>query len=168
MPLEPPLDSVQVAQIATLLGRAPRGLEAIAVRNATGDPAVIRVASLVDDKPFPTLFWLVDSELNYRLDQLEASGLIRQLQQQVHADETLRASLAEDHRRYIALREQYMSPSIKQRLEALGYYQALQRRGIGGIADFSCIRCLHTHYAAHLFESNTLGRWLDSEFLISN
>ena len=70
------------ARVATLLGREPRGLEAVALAAADGNPMVIRVASLVDDKPFPTLFWLVDPALNYRIDQVEAGGLIKQFQHQ--------------------------------------------------------------------------------------
>ena len=70
-----------VNQVAVLLGRAPRGLEDIAVAGPAGEPVVIRVASLVEDKPFPTLFWLVDPVLCYRIDQLEAGGLIKQFQQ---------------------------------------------------------------------------------------
>ena len=45
-----------VAQIKTLLGREPRGLEAVEVVDYQGAPSVIRVASLVDDKPFPTMY----------------------------------------------------------------------------------------------------------------
>ena len=51
-----------VQQVADLLGRQPRGLEDIPVSRPDGTPMVIRVASLVDDKPFPTLFWLIDPE----------------------------------------------------------------------------------------------------------
>ena len=56
--------ATQWSQVATLLGREPRGLEAIPVMDGDGHPRVIRVASLVDGKPFPTLFWLVDAALN--------------------------------------------------------------------------------------------------------
>jgi len=41
------------------------------------------------------------------------------------------------------------------------YYEVLQQRGIGGIADFGRIRCLHTWYAAHLVVPNTVGLLLD-------
>ena len=54
-----------VAQIKTLLGREPRGLEAVETVDCQGTPSVIRVASLVDDKPFPTMYWLVDKQLNF-------------------------------------------------------------------------------------------------------
>ena len=114
----------QWAAVATLLGREPRGLEDIPVLDDGGQPRVIRVASLVDGKPFPTLFWLVDPVLNYRIDQDEARGLIKDFQTRVNAEPGLRAS-------------------------------------IGGIADFSRIRCLHTWYAAHLVVPNTIGGLLD-------
>ena len=69
------------------MGTEARGLRAIPVRNAGGEPMVIRVASLVDDKPFPTLFWLVDPALNYRIDQLEAGGAIAELQARIDTKE---------------------------------------------------------------------------------
>ena len=38
------------------LGREPRGFCDVSAFNAQGTPAVIRVSSVVDGKPFPTLF----------------------------------------------------------------------------------------------------------------
>lgn len=147
--------------VAGLLGREPRGLEDVPVRDESGGPSVIRVASLVDDKPFPTLFWLVDRAICYRLDQLEAGGLIAELQQQVDADPALQQAMRRDHERYMALRERLMTPADRDRLEQLGYTEVFKRKGIGGIADFGRIRCLHTWYAAHLVEANTVGRLVD-------
>ena len=149
-------------QIATLLGREPRGLEAVAVSDSRGQPMVIRVASLVEDKPFPTLFWLIDRSLSYRIDQVEAAGLIKQFQQQVDADPGLQASMREDHSRHIRLREAYMSDAVRERLAELGYADVFVSKGIGGIGDTTRIRCLHTWYAAHLVEPNTIGRMLDA------
>jgi len=150
-----------VARVAALLGREPRGLEEIAVRDAAGDPVVIRVASLVNDRPFPTLFWLVDPAWCYRIDRLEAAGVIGQLQQRVDADDGLRRGMREDHRVHIALRRDCMSAAVRRRLAELDYADVLADRGIGGIADFTRIRCLHTWYAAHLVVPNTVGRMLD-------
>ena len=129
--------------------------------DAAGEPMVIRVASLVDDKPFPTLFWLIDPALCYRIDQVEAAGLIMQLQQQVDSDPELQGSMRSDHLAHIALRASFMRPAIRHRLQALNYSQALQNKGIGGIADFTRIRCLHTWYGAHLVVPNTIGTMLD-------
>ena len=69
--------------ITELLGREPRGLAAVQVRNVKGEPSVIRVESLVDQKPFPTLFWLIYIERNYWLDGLEPAGNISGLQHQI-------------------------------------------------------------------------------------
>ncbi|GAB3278328.1 DUF501 domain-containing protein [Parahaliea aestuarii] len=157
-------DAQQIATITRLLGREPRGLEAVAVADAAGRPRVIRVASLVDGKPFPTLFWLVDPDISYRLDQVEAGGLIARLQQQVDSDPGLQAAMAADHRAHIALREQHMTSQVRAEIERLGFSAVFAQRGIGGIEDFTRIRCLHTWYAAHLVAANTIGALVDEYF----
>ncbi len=156
------IDNLTRQRVAELLGREPRGLEDVPVYSANGDPAVIRVASLVDDRPFPTLFWLVDAELSYRIDQAEAGGLIARLQAQVDADPELRATMRADHQRHIALRDSFISAADRQRLDELGFGDVLASKGIGGLGRFDRIRCLHTWYAAHLVEPNTVGSLLDA------
>jgi uncharacterized protein len=150
-----------VNQVAVLLGRQPRGLEDIAVVGVAGEPVVIRVASLVDDKPFPTLFWLLDPDLCYRIDQLEAGGLINHLQRRIDADAYLQCRMRSDHLAHIALRDRYITGTVRQRLQELGFGEALLHRGIGGIADYTRIRCLHTWYGAHLVVPNAVGGLLD-------
>ena len=156
-----PIDTSTHDRVAQLLGREPRGLRAIAVSSPSGEPMVIRVASLVDDRPFPTLFWMVDADLSYRIDQAEAGGLIKRLQRRVNSDVGLRQAMAQDHASHIALRAQYITPREQQRLQQLGMAEVLAQRGIGGIADFTRIRCLHTWYAAHLVVPNTIGALLE-------
>lgn len=148
--------------IEQLLGREPRGLEGVPVRDKQGIPMVIRVAPLVANKPFPTLFWLIDKRLNYAIDQVEAGGLIAELQAMVDASEALQASIDRDHRDHIALRQSYISDEIQQKIEQLSFTKVLAERGIGGIADFQRIRCLHTYYASHLVRKNTIGALLDN------
>jgi hypothetical protein len=151
--------------IEALLGREPRGLEAVAVRDKQGDPMVIRVAALVDDKPFPTLFWLIDKRLNYAIDQLEAGGLIAQFQRQVDGSPELQTQIAVDHHEHITLRQSHMTDVVRGRAQVLGFAEVLSTRGIGGIADFQRIRCLHTYYAAHLVCPNTIGAMLEQHCL---
>lgn len=146
------------------LGRAPRGLRSVAVVDEQGEPMVIRVASLVDDRPFPTLFWLIDPVLNLRIDREEAAGTIAELQTKIDTDESLRQSMAQDHRDHIQLRESFLAAEDRALLEARGQWPALAERGIGGISDFTRIRCLHTWYAAHLVVLNTVGRLLDDHW----
>lgn len=155
----PGLDTVAI--IAGLLGREPRGLEEVTVVDANDQPMVIRVCSLVEGKPFPNLFWLVDAALVYKIDGDEARGLIRELQYQVDNTPKLQRGMIEDHNLFIALRNDYMTASVKQQLQGRNFYEVLQRRGIGGIEDFGRIRCLHTWYASHLVVPNTIGCLVD-------
>ncbi len=151
-------------QVKQLLGRSPRGLRSLAVSGVDGRPVVIQVASLVNDKPFPTLFWLVDPDVNYAIDREEARGLIADFQCQVDASEVLQLALVKDHQAHIALRWELMTPEVKERVEFLGFLPALENRGIGGIENFQRIRCLHTYYAAHLVIPNTIGKLLDAHW----
>ncbi len=155
------IDAPTLELIERRLGRAPRGLQAVAVRDSKGEPMVIRVASIVDGKPFPTLFWLIDPELCLRIDRVEAAGVIALLQEEIDADPALQAQMREDHEAHIALRGSYLTPAQREAADRQGFLPALETRGIGGIADFSRIRCLHTWYAAHLVVANTIGRMLD-------
>ena len=156
-----PISDGDRAQVKALLGRTPRGLAAINVRTKNGLPVVIQVESLVNKKPFPTLFWLVDKQLNYAIDQLEAGGLIARLQARIDASSELQRAMEYDHRDHIELRRQRMLPEHKAALEALGFASVFEKRGIGGIENFTRIRCLHTYYAAHLVAANTVGSMLD-------
>lgn len=158
------VDSVTRDRVATLLGRQPRGLEEVAVWSKEGNPAVIRVASLVDDKPFPTLYWLIDADLCYAIDQVEAGGLIQKLQQQVDATADLRHAMQQDHEAHIRRRAEYMPEAMIAEIDRLGYRDVFLTKGIGGIGDFTRIRCLHTWYAAHLVVPNTIGRLLEAHW----
>jgi hypothetical protein len=103
----------------------------------------------------------VDKKLNYAIDQLEAAGLIADLQSSIDESESLQLSMAEDHRAHIELRHSLIPGDQQAEIEALGFSSVLKKRGIGGIENFSRIRCLHTYYASHLVVPNTVGRLLD-------
>lgn len=145
--------------IAQYLGREPRGLQAVSAW-FHDEPAVVRVASMVDGKPFPTLYWLVHPRINYAIDKLEANGLIALLQQQVDSDPELQAAMAGDHAHYIEQRAAMMDHAVKAEIAERQLEGAFEGRGIGGIADAGRIRCLHTWYGAHLVVPNTIGRLL--------
>ena len=160
-PHDTPLNADQRARVAALLGREPRGLREIPVADAHGEPLVIRVASVVDDKPFPTLYWLVGAELCLRIDRLEAAGWIARLQDRVDASMTLQQAMQDDHARHRQARSRFLSDAERQLLSEKGMQAALDERGIGGISEPTRIRCLHTWYAAHLVTPNTIGQLVD-------
>ena len=152
---------VQRERIATLLGREPRGLRAIAVADTDGEPIVIRVASVVEQKPFPTLYWLIGRNLSLHIDRLEAAGWIARLQAQVNQSEALQNAMRADHERHRIVRNGFLTPEEAQFLEQRGMRAAPDERGIGGITECDRIRCLHTWYAAHLVSPNAIGALVD-------
>ncbi len=156
-----PVSDQDRSNVKALLGRTPRGLAAINVRTKIGLPVVTQVESMVNKKPFPTLFWLVDKTLNYEIDKLEAGGLIARLQARIDGSAELQQAMVQDHLDHIELRKKLMLPEHKVELDALGFASVFEKRGIGGIENFTRIRCLHTYYAAHLVVANTVGGLLD-------
>lgn len=154
--------------ITERLGREPRGLRAIAWRNHLGLPGVIRVSSVVGDAPFPTMYWLIDKDICYWLDGLEATGKIAEMQQAIDESEALQQELTINHQDYIHKREQYLSDEERAWLVERDYLRPLNKRGIGGIANFQRVRCFHTHYGAHLVSPNIVGKWLDKHYPIND
>jgi len=149
--------------IAEQLGRTPRGLLGIERRCPYGYPQVVRVYPLVEEKPFPTLFWLTCPFLTKQIDRLEAEGWIKKMDGQIERDQALAVSLREAHRAYITERDRLLSPEDRETLEKAGMLKDLQDRGIGGTADFGRVKCLHLHVAHALARTNPIGdRILDA------
>lgn len=167
-----------IDKVAAQLGRAPQGLERIAVWR-DDNPAVIQVAPMVRRQPFPTLFWLVDPIMNLAIDRIEAAGHIAELQLKVDNSAEIRAQMVVDHDQHRRLREQLLTPEQSAAIIEHGFEPVFEQRGVGGIAAQDRIRCLHTWIAAHLVRPNVIGQLtepliepavfrglqLDSEFL---
>ena len=63
----------QLEIICQQLGREPRGLAGIAVQSDEGIPLVLQMDGLVDDKPFPTLFWLSSKDIYQAIAEIETA-----------------------------------------------------------------------------------------------
>ena len=149
------------------LGREPRGFCDVSAFNSQGKPAVIRVSSVVDGKPFPTLFWLIDADISLKIDRLEAAGWIAKLQRDVDISATLQEQMALAHEAHKRLRETFLSEAERTLLTDRGMMSALADRGIGGIKEPNRIRCLHTWYAAHMVEANCICSAIDQLMTIA-
>jgi len=119
-------------------------------------------------QPFPTCYWLSDTALCSFIGNLEASGLIKQLEDAVVNGELDISSLIKDNVTCIRRRLSLLTASSASALAAAGGSQAavvLFSRGIGGICDFSRVRCLHVHIAMHIAEpgGTAIGRYLESK-----
>ncbi len=156
------LTQSQLTQIANLLGREPRGLVSVEAFGVDGDPAVLRVEPLVGDKPFPTLFWLIHPVICYWLDRLEANGVIGELQAEVDRNLPMQEKMGDYHRWYISERWRSASSTLQEKISQLGYREALEQKGVGGLGNYGRIRCLHTWYGAHIVKPNPVGEWLDT------
>ncbi len=150
-------------RIRQQLGREPRGIVRIAVERS-GIPLVLQMRSLVDDKPFPTLYWLSSKSLYKAIAQIETDGYVKALEQQLQQDEALRQRLLADQQAYVDQRWQLMDPDDRQRIDQRGFTELFHRYGIGGITQWDKVRCLHMHYAHHLVAGNVIGGLMDQVF----
>ena len=139
-------DERQLAIITQQLGRAPRGIEAVAATDTQGTPLVLRMSPIVDGKPFPTLYWLCSDLLKIEISRIEAVGVIK------------------SHRDYVDARWRFMSEAQREEVARLGYTDVLTERGVGGISNWQQVRCLHTQYAHHLCGNNVIGQWMDEHY----
>ncbi|MGI5221343.1 DUF501 domain-containing protein [Nocardia sp. CA-290969] len=131
--------------VAEQLGRAPRGVLAIAYRTPDGVPAVVKTApKLPDGTPFPTLYYLTDPRLTAEASRLESAGVMKEMTERLHRDPELAAAYRAAHDSYLAERDE---------IESLG----TDFTG-GGMPDR--VKCLHVLIAHALAKGpgvNPLG-----------
>ena len=134
------------ARVTELLGRAPQGRYEVVVRDAAGDPVVLRNAPLLDDgTPMPTRYWLISPEENRRIGRLEADGGVDAAVAAVDP-----AELAAAHARYAAERDSELAPD---------HTGPRPSGGVGGTRIG--VKCLHAHWAWHLAGGDDpVGRWI--------
>ena len=135
-----------IALLTERLGRAPGGDFEVVVRNAGGDPVVIRNAPFLrDGTPMPTRYWLVDLALRAAVSRLESAGGVRAAEAAVDPDE-----LAAAHAAYAAEREAAIAPA---------HTGPRPSGGVGGTRRG--VKCLHAHYAFFLAGGDDpVGRWV--------
>ena len=121
--------------VAAQLGRAPRGVRAVAHRCACGLPDVVETEPrLPDGSPFPTFYYLTCARLTSAIGTLEAEGMMRTMQDRLATD----AGLAAGHR---AAHEDLVA-----RREAVAVVDEIAGVSAGGMPDR--VKCLHV-LAAH-------------------
>ncbi len=137
-------------RVAQLLGRQPGGAFDIVVRNAAGDPVVLRNAPILDSgRPMPTLYWLVGEHERRIVGRIESDRGVRRAEHEVAPD-----AIADAHSRYAAERDADIpSDHVGPRPTA----------GVGGTRQG--VKCLHAHYAWHLAGGDDpVGAWVAERF----
>lgn len=140
-----------LTRVRELLGREPQGAFAVVVRDAVGDPMVLRNEPLLDDgTPMPTRYWLVSPSALVAVSRLEAAGGVRRAEAEI--DPVL---VADAHARYAAERDAAMPPGH------------IGPRPSGGVAGTRTgIKCLHAHYAWHLAGGDdAVGAWVAAQLV---
>jgi uncharacterized protein len=134
-----------VARVTALLGRQPQGAFEVVVRDADGEPVVIRNEPfLADGTPMPTRYWLVGRREVLAVSRLEAGGGVQRAEAEIDP-----AALEDAHRRYAAERDASIDPSV----------EPAPTGGVGGTRQG--IKCLHAHYAWFLAGGDDpVGRWV--------
>jgi hypothetical protein len=136
-----------VAVLTERLGRPPEGDFEVVVRNAEGQPVVIRNAPFLrDGTPMPTRYWLCDPALRQAVSRLEATGGVRAAEAAVDP-----AELAAGHAAYAAERDAAIPPA---------HTGPRPSGGVGGTRQG--VKCLHAHYAWFLAGGDDpVGRWVE-------
>lgn len=138
--------SPDATRVAELLGREPQSVFEVVVRDAAGEPVVLRNHPIMrNGRPMPTLYWLAGKDALRRVSRLEAAGGVRAAEAEIPADQ-----IADVHARYAAERD------------ALIPADHTGPRPSGGVAGTrEGVKCLHAHYAYLLAGGDDpVGRWV--------
>src|SRR5688572_10715282 len=123
-------------RVRELLGREPEGAYTVAVRDADGDPVVIRNEPfLADGRPMPTRYWLVGRREVAAVSRLEAQGGVRAAEAAIDPDE-----IAAAHRRYQTERDAEVDVHVDR---ATHRAEVRPSGGVGGTRQG--VKCLHAH-----------------------
>ena len=124
------VDVADLSAVQQQLGRAPRGVAAVAHRCPCGCPDVLRTQPrLPDGTPFPTNYYVTCPRLSGAISTLESSGMMRDMTRRLGRDPELATA-------YVAAHEDYL-----RRRGELGEVAEIDGVSAGGMP--SRVKCLH-------------------------
>jgi len=124
---------------------------------------------VVDKAPFPTHFWLCHALLIEKINFLESQRLVKPMEEMIETDEMLANAFLADQKRYQQIRNECLTEDDIAHLSGIKILdQFKEKRGIGGIENFSKIRCLHMQMAHLVSDANVIGQWLQDKFDLLN
>jgi len=146
------IDPQDEAAIEAQLGRAPRSIHEIGHRCPCGNPDVVTTEPRLDDgTPFPTTYYLTCPRAASRIGTLEASGLMKEMQDRLGADPGLAEQYAAAHADYLAVRTAIAEETGQSVPEIAGI-------SAGGMPDrVKCLHVLAGHALARGRGVNPLG-----------
>lgn len=119
-----------LAAVEAQLGRAPRGVTAVAWRCPCGRPGVVQtMPRLENGTPFPTTYYLTCQRAIAGCSTLEASGVMAEMTARLGSDQQLAAAYGRAHEAYLADRAE------------LGTVEEIEGISAGGMP--TRVKCLH-------------------------
>ena len=136
------------------LGRKPKKEYKVVKLCKFGFPQVIKNPPVVDEKPFPTTFWLTCPHLVKEVSRLEEAGYISKFEEILKRNERFRRKYLKAHSFERMLRKPFISKNLPK-----GIKKKLLSVGVGGIENPLGVKCLHLHLASYLGGvPNPIGR----------
>ena len=103
LPEEP--NEAELQRVAEQLGRTPRGVVTISYYTPDGEPGVVMTAPrLSDGTPFPTLYYLTEPRLVAEASRMEATHVMKEMTERLHASPELQANYQAAHQHYLQKR----------------------------------------------------------------
>jgi len=133
------------SRVQELIGRPPQSSFDVVVRDAVGDPVVLRNAPFLDDgTPMPTRYYLVGTDIVRAVSRIEAAGGVRSAEAEI-----LDTEIEAAHSSYATERDAAIDP---------GHTGPRPSGGVGGTRRG--VKCLHAH-VAHLLagHDDAVGEW---------
>jgi hypothetical protein len=125
-----PAEEADLAAVGAQLTRSPRGVRRVAHRCPCGLPDVVETEPrLPDGTPFPTLYYLTCPRATGAVSTLEASGLMRAMQERLSTEPGLALAYRRAHEAYLAARAR------------AGEVPEIEGISAGGMPDR--VKCLH-------------------------
>lgn len=151
-PHQPPVDPGDIASVSAQLGRAARGVAAVAWRCPCGKPGVVATEPrLSNGTPFPTTYYLTCPRATSACSTLESEGLMVTMTERLRSDPELAAAYARAHEAYLADREVLGRATVGAVPEIAGV-------SAGGMPDrVKCLHVLAGHALATGPGTNPLG-----------
>lgn len=139
------------------LGKTPKNVVRVVRRCSYGFPVVIESKSILEGKPFPTVYWLTCPFLKYAISRIESLGGILKFENILSNSPELYAKHVEAHLKAQARAIELADKNVR-------VIKSLKKRGMGGLSDFKHVKCLHMHVAYHFGGiENPVGRMVLSE-----
>lgn len=118
------------------------------------DPSVnVDGCPALDYQSATNILWLTCPYLNRKIHELESKKIIKKIEELIGSDPGLNILMRNAHARFYFLRKKVC------RIAGISAedFNDLFVKGIGGITNFSTLKCLHIHYAHSLICSDNIA-----------